>query len=41
VGKRTNTRVGLTEKGRAATQEHWKSLESLQQSAEDAVNDEH
>jgi DNA-binding MarR family transcriptional regulator len=41
VGKRTNTRVGLTEKGRVAIQVHWKALESLQQSAEDSVNDEH
>jgi DNA-binding MarR family transcriptional regulator len=41
VGKRTNTRVGLTEKGRVAIQVHWKALELLQQSAEDSVSDEH
>lgn len=33
VEKRPNTRIELTEKGRMATREHWKKLESLGEKA--------
>ncbi len=33
IGKRPNTQVQLTDKGRAAVERHWKQLDSLRQSA--------
>ena len=33
VGKTPNTAVSLTEKGRAATEDHWERLEKLRKSA--------
>jgi DNA-binding transcriptional ArsR family regulator len=33
VGKRPNTQIQLTDKGRAAVERHWKQLDSLRQSA--------
>jgi DNA-binding MarR family transcriptional regulator len=35
VGKRPRTTTGLTQKGRAAVEAHWKQLEQLRQQAED------
>lgn len=34
VGKRPNTQVRITVKGRAAVENHWKQLESLRQDAQ-------
>jgi DNA-binding MarR family transcriptional regulator len=34
VGKRPNTQVKITAKGRAAVENHWKQLESLRQDAQ-------
>jgi len=40
VGKRTQTRVGLTGKGQQAIRDHWQALKALEQAAVDVPDDQ-